>query len=81
MLLILIVQQRAAHYLYQVDQCPGEQVLEAIQPSFNALVREDLLNHEDEDVKVLLAVCLCEILRITVHDTPYSDDILRVTMF
>ncbi|CAN6197933.1 unnamed protein product [Urochloa humidicola] len=69
--------EQAGLYLYQMEQSPGHEVLKAILPSFVALAREDLLNHEDEDVKFLLAFCLCEILRITVHDILYTDDILR----
>jgi hypothetical protein len=38
------------------------------------------MKHEDEDVKVLLATCFCEITRITAPDAPYSDDVLRVTI-
>jgi sister chromatid cohesion protein PDS5 len=39
-----------------------------------------LLKHEDDNVKVLLATCFCEITRITAPDAPYNDDILRVTI-
>ncbi|CAN6221585.1 unnamed protein product [Urochloa humidicola] len=70
--------EQAVLYLCQIEQSPRQEVLEAILPSFNAFLREDFLNHEDEDVKVLLAYCLCEFLRITVDHAPYySDDILR----
>jgi hypothetical protein len=53
--------------------------MEAIQPCLNAVAREELLKHQDEDVKVLLATCFCEITRITAPEAPYSDDVLRVT--
>jgi sister-chromatid-cohesion protein PDS5 len=82
MSLILIVQQQAAQHLTQIEQSPRHQVLEAILlPSFKALAREDLLNHEDKDVKCLLAYCLCEVMRITLpDDVPYNDDTLRVIL-
>jgi sister-chromatid-cohesion protein PDS5 len=54
--------------------------MEAIQPSLKAFTREEFLKHEDEDVKVLLATCFCEITRITAPDAPYDDDVLRVTV-
>jgi len=54
--------------------------MEAIQPSLKAVTREELLKHEDDNVKVLLATCFCEITRITAPDAPYNDDILRVTI-
>ncbi|KAF8650467.1 hypothetical protein HU200_063832 [Digitaria exilis] len=51
--------------------------MEAIQPTLKAVTREEFLKHEDEDVKVLLATCFCEITRITAPDAPYDDDVLR----
>ncbi|KAM0917724.1 hypothetical protein ACQ4PT_009179 [Festuca glaucescens] len=51
--------------------------MEAIQPCLTAVAREELLKHQDEDVKVLLATCFCEITRITAPEAPYSDDVLR----
>jgi sister chromatid cohesion protein PDS5 len=55
-------------------------MMDAIQPCLKAVTREELLKHEDEDVKVLLATCFCEITRITAPDAPYNDDVLRVTI-
>jgi sister chromatid cohesion protein PDS5 len=55
-------------------------MMDAIQPCLKAVTREELMKHEDEDVKVLLATCFCEITRITAPDAPYSDDVLRVTI-
>ncbi|GJN28989.1 hypothetical protein PR202_gb17174 [Eleusine coracana subsp. coracana] len=52
-------------------------MMDAIQPCLKAVTREELLKHEDEDVKVLLATCFCEITRITAPDAPYNDDVLR----
>lgn len=78
-LLMLTVLQKAVECLHGIEQSPGSSVMEAIQPSLKAVTREELLKHEDDDVKVLLAACFCEITRITAPDAPYSDDILRVT--
>ncbi|XP_062233052.1 sister chromatid cohesion protein PDS5 homolog A-like [Phragmites australis] len=69
--------EQAAECLHGVEQSPGSSVMEAIQPILKAVTREELLKHEDEDVKVLLATCFCEITRITAPDAPYSDDVLR----
>ncbi|WVZ81535.1 hypothetical protein U9M48_028901 [Paspalum notatum var. saurae] len=69
--------EKAVECLHGIEQSPGSSVMEAIQPSLNAVTREELLKHEDEDVKVLLATCFCEITRITAPDAPYDDDILR----
>ncbi|KAL6879639.1 hypothetical protein ACP4OV_012298 [Aristida adscensionis] len=68
---------KAAECLHGIEQSPGSSVMEAIQPSLKAVTREELLKHEDEDVKVFLATCFYEITRITAPDAPYNDDILR----
>ncbi|TKW20995.1 hypothetical protein SEVIR_4G191000v4 [Setaria viridis] len=69
--------EKAAECLHGIEQSPGLSVMEAIQPSLKAVTREEFLKHEDEDVKVLLATCFCEITRITAPDAPYDDDVLR----
>ncbi|XP_062228684.1 sister chromatid cohesion protein PDS5 homolog A-like [Phragmites australis] len=69
--------EKAVECFHGVEQSPGSSVMEAIQPSLKAVTREELMKHEDEDVKVLLATCFCEITRITAPDAPYNDDVLR----
>jgi hypothetical protein len=79
-LLTPTVLQKAVECLHGIEQSPVSSVMEAIQPSLKAVTREELLKHEDDNVKVLLATCFCEITRITAPDAPYNDDILRVTI-
>ncbi|KAI4371180.1 hypothetical protein MLD38_019446 [Melastoma candidum] len=71
--------EQAATYLSKLGQSPSAKTLEAIQPFLNAIVKPELLKHEDKDVKLLVAACLCEITRITAPDAPYTDDILKDT--
>lgn len=80
MLLKLIVMQQAAECLHGIEQSPGSSVMETIQSCLKAVARQELLKHLDEDVKVHLATCFCEITRITAPEAPYSDDVLRVTI-
>lgn len=56
-------------------------MLESLQPFFNGIAKPELLNHQDRDVKLLVATCICEITRITAPEAPYSDDVLRVHTF
>ncbi len=77
---MLIVLQQAAECLHGVEQSPGPSVMETIQPCLKAVARDEFLKHHDEDVKVLLATCFCEITRITAPEAPYSDDVLRVLL-
>lgn len=43
-----------------------------------ALVGDELLKHEDVDVKVSVASCVSEITRITAPEVPYQDDKMKV---
>lgn len=53
-------------------------MLESMQPFLDAVVKPELLKHQDRDVKLLVATCVCEITRITAPEAPYSDDVLKV---
>lgn len=50
----------------------------ALIPSKNALVSSGLLTHPDSEVRVSLASCLTEIVRITAPRAPYGDDQMKV---
>ncbi|KAL5225230.1 hypothetical protein ABZP36_011869 [Zizania latifolia] len=68
---------KTAECLHGVEQSPESSVMETIQPCLKAVARDEFLKHHDEDVKVLLATCFCEITRITAPEAPYDDDVLR----
>lgn len=70
--------QQAASCLSELDQSPPASTLESMQPFLNAIVKPELLKHQDRDVKLLVATCICEITRITAPEAPYSDDVLKV---
>ncbi|KAG9448592.1 hypothetical protein H6P81_008557 [Aristolochia fimbriata] len=74
--LIKLLKQ-AATCLSELDQSPPPPIMESMQPCLNAIAKAELLKHQDRDVKVLVATCICEITRITAPEAPYSDDVLR----
>lgn len=74
--LIQILKQ-AATCLTDMDQSPSASALESMKPFLNAIVKPELLKHQDRDVKLLVATCVCEITRITAPEAPYSDDVLK----
>jgi len=43
-----------------------------------ALVQEDIIKHENADVRLLVACCLTDIIRIYVPNAPYDDNQLEV---
>ncbi|XP_022142523.1 sister chromatid cohesion protein PDS5 homolog A isoform X2 [Momordica charantia] len=74
--LIKLLKQ-AAGYLSELDQSPSPSILESMQPFIDAIIKPELLQHQDRDVKLLVATCICEITRITAPEAPYSDDVLK----
>ncbi|XP_047148775.1 sister chromatid cohesion protein PDS5 homolog A-like isoform X1 [Vigna umbellata] len=74
---IVKLLKQATPCLAELDQSPSASTLESMKPFFNAIVKPELLKHQDRDVKLLVATCVCEITRITAPEAPYSDDILK----
>lgn len=70
--------QQGASCLAELEQSPPKPVLESMQPLLHAVVKPELLKHQDREVKLLVAACICEITRITAPEAPYTDDILKV---
>ncbi|GKB94168.1 armadillo-type fold protein [Tanacetum coccineum] len=63
--------------LSKVDQSPKKTMLDALKPSMQSLIQDDLLRHSDVDVKVAVASCISKITRIIALDAPYGDDQMR----
>ncbi|KAG2261739.1 hypothetical protein Bca52824_068818 [Brassica carinata] len=74
---LLKLFKEAAVRLSELEQSPPAAVLKSIQPFLDAVVKPEILKHQDKDVKLLLASCVSEITRITAPEAPYSDDIMR----
>ncbi|KAH0662818.1 hypothetical protein KY284_027749 [Solanum tuberosum] len=71
--------------LFKHLQDPFDSTTSAIQPLMKALVRNELLGHTSEDVKVSMISCITEISRIYAPNYPYNDhrqmeEILRQTV-
>ncbi|XP_071922284.1 sister chromatid cohesion protein PDS5 homolog A-like isoform X1 [Coffea arabica] len=74
--LIKLLKQGAT-CLSDLEQSPPKAVMESMQPFVNVVVKPELLKHQDREVKLLVATCICEITRITAPEAPYTDDILK----
>lgn len=74
---ILSLLDQVENYLSKVEQSPSESMKTALSPSMKALVADELLRHQDADVKVAVASCISEITRITAPDAPYEDDQMK----
>ncbi|XP_039012527.1 sister chromatid cohesion protein PDS5-like [Hibiscus syriacus] len=74
---VWVTLKRSATCLSEIDQSPPSSIVESMQPFLNAIVKPELLNHQDREAKLLVATCICEITRIIAPEAPYSDDILK----
>eukprot|EP00253_Pinus_taeda_P035266 PITA_35266 len=64
-------------YLAEVDQSPSPPILTSLTTPMHALVMPKILRHHDNDVRILVATSIIEIMRITAPAVLYSDDILK----
>lgn len=67
--------KQAEDALSKLRQSPNLQV--AIEPLNHSLVKGNLLHHKDKDVRLLVAVCSTEILRVLAPNPPFSDDVFK----
>ncbi|CAL0301082.1 unnamed protein product [Lupinus luteus] len=74
---IFLYLQQATTCLAELNQSLESSILGSMKSFFDAIVKPELLKHEDWDVKLLVATSLCEITRITAPEAPYSDDVLK----
>ncbi|KFK31352.1 hypothetical protein AALP_AA6G101300 [Arabis alpina] len=74
---LLKLFKEAAVCLSELEQSPPAAVLKSIQPFLDSVIKPEILQHQDKDVKLLLASCLSEITRITAPEAPYPDNIMK----
>ncbi|KAG2602210.1 hypothetical protein PVAP13_5KG660400 [Panicum virgatum] len=67
--------KQAENALSELSQSSSLQ--DALHALSKSLVQTTLLNHKDKDVKLLVAVCFIEVMRILAPDPPFSDEILK----
>lgn len=67
--------RQAASALSELDQSPS---LESdIKPLTKYLLKHGLLQHKDRDVRLLLATCFSEIIRVLAPEPPFNDNDFR----
>lgn len=57
----------------KVWQQPPESTCKALLPAMNAVIRNEVLNHQDLNVQVAVASCFSELTRISAPDLTYGD--------
>jgi len=58
-------------------QSSSDTMAYALLPSMSALVKPELLRHQDKDVRLIVIACISEITRIMTPETPYNGDLIR----
>jgi hypothetical protein len=74
---VLTLLDRVENLLAIVEQVPSNSMHDALLPSMNALITNELLRHAEMDVKVSVLSYITEITRITTPDAPYNDDKMK----
>ncbi|MFS7909871.1 putative sister chromatid cohesion protein Pds5 [Helianthus anomalus] len=63
--------------LSKVEESASESINETVHPIFEALIAKEWLRHPDIDVNILVACCICEILRIVGAQPFYNDEQMK----
>ncbi|KZV16550.1 hypothetical protein F511_11382 [Dorcoceras hygrometricum] len=55
----------------------SESLKSVVKPLSDSLVGHGLLHHKDKDVKMLVGICLCEIIRVIAPNPEFTDAVFR----
>ncbi|XP_073023250.1 sister chromatid cohesion protein PDS5 homolog B isoform X2 [Primulina eburnea] len=55
----------------------SESLKSVVKPLSDSLIGHGLLHHKDKDVKLLVGICLCEIVRVIAPNPEFSDAVFR----
>ncbi|PWA49702.1 phospholipase-like protein [Artemisia annua] len=69
---------RTEDILSRLPQSASISMIKPLNPVIKALIAEDLVRHSNIVVKISVAYCICEIMRIMALDTPYDDNQMKV---
>ncbi|MCD9638969.1 hypothetical protein HAX54_023192 [Datura stramonium] len=68
---LLNLLDKVESLLKMICQHPSDSTRTALQPVMKALIRNEILRHTNEDVKVSVVSCITELSRITAPKYPY----------
>ncbi|KAL0910609.1 hypothetical protein M5K25_021608 [Dendrobium thyrsiflorum] len=74
---LLCLLDQTEIYLSRVEQSPSTSMSDALCATMNSLITKEFLNHPEADVKVFVAACINEIIRVTAPDAPYNDGLMK----
>ncbi|XP_075075383.1 sister chromatid cohesion protein PDS5 homolog B isoform X12 [Nicotiana tabacum] len=59
----------------------SESLKSVIKPLSSSLVKHSLLLHKDKDIRLLVGICFCEIIRVLAPDPEFTDAVSRQDIF
>ncbi|KAB2604936.1 hypothetical protein D8674_041671 [Pyrus ussuriensis x Pyrus communis] len=74
---LLKILGEAEGLLSNVEQAPLRSMQDALLPIMKALISDELFRHSDMDVKLYVASCITELMRITAPVPPYNDEWMK----
>ncbi|XP_011018012.1 PREDICTED: uncharacterized protein LOC105121163 isoform X5 [Populus euphratica] len=77
---LLLLLEKLENCLMRMDQSPSNSMQRAADLAMKALMNKELLSHSDVDVKVSVALCFSQILRITAPIFSYDDEQMQVIL-
>ncbi|KAI6672045.1 hypothetical protein NL676_006930 [Syzygium grande] len=75
---LLTLLNDAGDLLANMEQRPSDPLQDSLLPVMKALIADSLLKHSVEGVRVSVAYCHSEILRISAPQEPFNDDQMKV---
>ena len=67
--------QVASEYLSSIDQDVSTKIFDTVA---EALIQPSILRHRDEEIRLLAACCLADVMRVYAPDPPYDDETTKV---
>ncbi|TQD74945.1 hypothetical protein C1H46_039516 [Malus baccata] len=75
---LLKILGEAEGLLSNVEQASHRSMQDALLPIMKALISDELFRHSDMDVKLYVASCITELMRITAPVPPYDNEWMKV---
>lgn len=63
--------------LSKIDQWEGKKLMWVLKPTMLALIQPEFLEEPCEGIKLLVASCLSNIMRLTAPIPPFNDNVMR----
>ncbi|KAL0360237.1 UNVERIFIED_CONTAM: Sister chromatid cohesion protein pds5, partial [Sesamum radiatum] len=71
-------EKQAASAFEELKQ--SESLKSSVKPLSDSLIKHGLLDHKDKDIRLLVGVCLCEVIRVLAPNPDFSHAASRLTL-